>query len=160
MAITNYLAEKIINKITSVKTDDIIRVTRPNNATHYSEVWVGLHVGTNPPTPAGFFSEPNAENGYKRVLLGKTNEPSSLKMLQAANKQAVNKEFVFFPEVVGASWGVCTHFLLFSEESSGQVLIAYGELTDGQEPPTATPVTPDVGDVPILRPGDLKIKVE
>lgn len=114
----------------------------------YSNVYVGLST-TAPDRGGSGYSEPAASTGYARVLLGNYNQSSTQKMGAANLGTSTNTDIVYFPEAT-ASWGTCTHFLIFSAATDG-VLVAYGQLTDE--------ISPVSGTVPIIRVGDLTMAI-
>ena len=114
----------------------------------YSNVYVGLST-TAPDRGGSGYSEPAASTSYARVLLGSYNQSSTQKMGAANLGTSTNTDIIYFPEAT-ASWGTCTHFLIFSAATDG-VLVAYGQLTDE--------ISPVSGTVPIIRVGDLTMAI-
>lgn len=113
-----------------------------------SATYLGL--STTAPTRDGKgYTEPPAENGYKRTALGISGQLSSQKMRDGISGGTQNKETIYFPEATG-SWGECTYYLLFDKAEEGN-LLAYGELDE--------PITPVNGTVPLIRIGELQMTI-
>lgn len=116
------------------------------------------YIGLSTTTPAvgtdgviSNFTEPAATTGYKRVLLGISNQPATLVMDSADDGQIKNgTNFIFFDEATagGGGYGTITYFGLFAASAGGAPVMA-GALT------TATAVAE--GHVLIFRPDDLKV---
>ena len=109
-------------------------------------IYLGLST-TAPSRDGTGYTEPTAVNGYKRVLLGMSGQPTSQKMGAASAGGIKNSDTVYFPEATG-SWGTCTHYLLFDAVTAGN-LLAYGKLTDD--------ITPVNGTVPLIRVNELQM---
>jgi len=135
--ITNYLANKILDHLAG----------RGAAVSIGASIYVGLSTDAGFPLPDGTGDVEPVGNGYARVLLGAYGQESSYKMAQAVAGANTNDDIIFFPESTGA-WGICTHFLIFDALINGN-LLAYGTLT--------APITPILGNVPIVRVGDLDI---
>lgn len=106
-----------------------------------------LGLSTTAPNRDGTgYTEPDASAGYGRVKLG--NDASSWQAMKAASLGATtNESTIFFPEAT-ASWGTCTHYLLFDAETGGN-LLAYGPLDES--------IKPVANKVPIVREGNLNM---
>ena len=114
----------------------------------YGTPYVGLSTSAPDRNGSGY-TEPSADAGYARVMLGNASQSVAQKMEAANLGSSINKEIIYFPEATN-SWGTCTHFLIFSAPEDG-VLIAYGQLTDE--------ISPVAGTVPIIRVGDLTMSI-
>lgn len=116
--------------------------------TIFSSCGIYLGLSTTAPSRDGTgFTEPPASNGYKRTLLGMGGQSSSQKMAAATAGGIKNADTIYFPEATG-SWGTCTHYLLFDQETEGN-LLAYGTLTEA--------ISPVNGTVPLIRIEELQM---
>lgn len=157
MALTNSLRNIIIDSITGKKNPSSSNT--PNLG--ISQAWLGLS-STAPTADGGNVTEPSVSTGdgqptgYGRTLIGKAGEPGTQKFPDAVNGQAINNQYIYFPEAL-ASWGpTLTHFVIFDGSGSSARVVAYAKLMkDGKEEPIN--VT-NANTVVLFRPNDLTIK--
>lgn len=102
---------------------------------------------TEPKRDGTGVTEPDASNGYKRVLIGIGSQSGTYKMESAVEGTIKNKEIIYFPEAT-AAWGNCTHYVLFNSQTGGNPM-AYGQLT--------STISPSAGTVPLIRVGELQM---
>ncbi len=88
-----------------------------------SSYFIGLST-TTPTLAGGSVTEPSG-NGYSRVQI----ERNSSSFIYT-NGTASNADNITFPASTG-SWGVCTHYVIFSEASGGNLLM-YGTLNNAR----------------------------
>lgn len=122
-------------------------------------VFVGLSTTEPTQIPGGTnnwnVTEPDAADGYARVLLGIYGQSGTQKMGTADLGEVENSDIIFFPEVTDGNgtgaWGTCSYFCLWTAATGGN-LLAFGELT--------APISPVEGEVPIIRVGDLTLSID
>jgi hypothetical protein len=143
--LTNYAANAILDELTG-------RTATLN----FSDVYVGLST-TEPTVSGGNITEPakGATTGYNRILLGSNASSLTQLMNAATNGTTTNNQIIKFDEVL-ASWGTLTHFVLFNSKTGGSAL-AFGEILNDSG--VATPITPAINSMPIIRAGGLTISL-
>lgn len=137
MPITYYSSKKILETLVGLST----------STSFAGSIYVGLS-STSPSRDGTGVTEPSG-NGYARVLLGNTSQSLTQKMSTPSNGVTTNEEVINFPEATG-SWGTLTHFCIFDNITSGN-LLAFGELT--------TPITPTASTIPTVRVGQLSVSL-
>lgn len=113
-----------------------------------SSIYLGLST-TAPSRDGTGYTEPSADYGYKRSLLGMSSQTTSQKMGMASAGGIKNNDTVYFPEATG-NWGSCTHYLIFDAATGGN-LLAYGTLTNT--------INPTNGTVPLIRTEELQMTI-
>lgn len=88
-----------------------------------SSYFIGLSTST-PTLAGGSVTEPSG-NGYARVQIER-----SASSFTYNNGMASNANNISFPTSTG-SWGVCTHYVIFSEATGGNLLM-YGTLNNSR----------------------------
>ena len=140
-----------------------------------SRCYVGLS-HTDPGRDGAGLSEPEITHeghptGYQRQLIGDSNYTSSplRKMYMPGQTEegtkwdgkTENRDIIYFPEVLDTGeehpWGTVKYFCIFSAET-GNNLLAYSRIVDDEGEPQD--LTPEVGQLPIIRKHQLKIELE
>ena len=145
--ITNYIRNMIVDQFTG-KGQSYWGVSK----------YIGLS-STAPTQAGGNITEPTT-GGYKRVLIGTTNQSGTYKMSAAADGESISTEEIYFPESTG-TWGApLTHYVLFNSDTASSVsnVLAYGTLKDDNEEDTSITVTTS-NRVVLFRPGEFKISM-
>lgn len=106
-----------------------------------TQYYIGLST-TEPAVDGTNVNEPSSGAGYARVALTALGEPS--------NGVVSNSYPVNFAEST-ASWGTVTHFVIYDQETGGNLLM-YGALTTPRAVETATIMT--------IREGYLELSVQ
>lgn len=142
-----------------------------------SRCYVGLS-HTDPGRDGTGLSEPETihegnPTGYKRQLIGDSSYASSplrkMYMLGQTEEgikwdgKTENRDIIYFPEVLNTGeehpWGTVKYFCIFSSETGGREnLLAYSKIVDDEGEPQD--LTPEVGQLPIIRKHQLKIELE
>lgn len=115
-----------------------------------SDHYIGLGLASSAPQPDGTgFSEPSADNGYKRSKIG---------TLDASKEaQLANKEIIFFNESINAGYGTVGYFGLFTSASVSTPYFV-GRLTDSGGAETTLTIGAEY--VPIFRDHELVIGLD
>lgn len=145
--ITNYIRNKIVDEFTG-------RGQSYWGASKY----IGLS-STAPTQAGGNITEPTT-GGYKRVLIGTSNQSASYKMSAAVDGESISTEEIYFPESTDA-WGVpLTHYVLFNSDTASAVsnVLAFGTLKDENGDDTSITVV-SANRVVLFRPGEFKISM-
>ena len=109
-------------------------------------IYLGLSK-TAPSRNGTGYTEPPANAGYARTLIGATGQSLTNLMSKASPGGIKNNKTIYFPQATG-NWGTCTHYLIMSAATGGD-LLAYGTLT--------TSITPTAGTVPLVRAKELQM---
>lgn len=107
------------------------------------------------------FTEPDASFNYGRVCVGSNCGNSSIRWSEVQYDSTTDEYYItnvdeiHFLEVKGTAWGTMTHFCLSTAQARGETAgIRYvGTITGGL-------AISSTGQIPIVRPGALKIKVK
>lgn len=134
---TYYFAHQILNYISGRITD----ISGGGNA------FVGLSY-TKPNRDSTNVTEPDANTGYERVLLGSYNQSLTFKMNAPVDAETTNKDEIHFNEALIAYPQPVTHYLIYV----GNSLVMYGELTE--------PIQPIENSVPMVRKEELKLTID
>ena len=153
MALTNTYRNKVVDSLTG-RSSLLIN----NNTSGTATVYIGLS-STPPTADGGNITEPSAEAGYSRTLIGKSgsNYTDTLCFPAAAGGEATNDKYIYFTEAL-QPWGTLNYFVLFSSATgTGSNVIGYAPLTD--KAGKASPITVSAANTVVLfRPGDLTIR--
>lgn len=90
-----------------------------------SNCYIGLST-TTPAADGSNFTEPSAEAGYSRAIIGLQGQ-SGTQTMTVSGATATNDDIIFFPEAT-SSWGTITHFGLFNSATATTPMIT-GALT-------------------------------
>lgn len=134
---TYYFAHQILNYISG----------RANSISGGGNVFVGLSY-TKPNRDSTNVTEPDANTGYERVLLGSHNQSFTFKMNAPVDAVTTNKDEIHFNEAMIAYPQPVTHYLIYV----GNNLVMYGELTN--------PIQPIKSSVPMVRKEELKLTID
>ena len=112
---------------------------------------------TEPDVYGGNIAEPSASAGYSRPQLNQSLFSGEAIFPPNASYDPVNDVYsytnvadIVFPEAT-SGWGTLSYFAIYDRKSGGN-MIAYGSL--------ATPITPQVNTVPIVRARQMTISEE
>lgn len=161
--ITYYLANQILNAIGGRNSGVNLSYSR----------YVALsssepnHASTGPSDTG--VTEPSG-GGYERVLLGNSSYSYTQKMTAASQGEITNGtpgvsggDIIYFPEVTGTAgdhpWGTLKWFCIFDNQTGGN-LLAYAPICDEEGHPLDEGITPEVGQLPIIRKGQLRISID
>ena len=117
-------------------------------------------------------TEPSG-GGYARVALALYGQSYSYEMTQANDGEITNGtpgstgtnsgDIVYFPEVTGTAgdhpWGTLKWFCIFDSQTGGN-LLAFAPICDENGQPLENGITPEVGQLPIIRKGQLRISID
>lgn len=153
MALTNTYRNKVVDSLTGRSS-----LLISNNTSSTATVYIGLS-STPPNADGGNITEPSAEAGYSRTLIGKSgsNYVDTLCFPAASGGEAKNNKYIYFTEAL-EPWGKLEYFVLFSASTGeGNTVIGYAPLTDSKGDPA--PITVSAANTVVLfRPGDLTIR--
>lgn len=156
MPLTNYARQQIIKGVIGKEYFG----RRPNstggNTTTTYPFYLALSK-TQPDVYGGSISEPSAGLGYSRTNLDNSLFSGDAIFNSTPDYDGTNDVYSFtnvadivFPEATG-SWGTITHFAIYDAKTGGN-MIAFGTL--------ASPISPQVNTVPIVRAGQMTVSEE
>lgn len=101
------------------------------------------------------YTEPSAEAGYKRYLIGDCRASSTFRMTIKADGTAENSDTLYFDEALD-DWGTVAYFGLFAGATENNI-VAWGKIVNEDGIPT--PITVNKGQLPIIRAKQLRLSL-